>query len=122
MMSLIGASSSLGSGSTAARRVGVFITCLLDGYLLRNVAFLPIARQADQERPMDCTIRPALSDDAADISAVILRSRRSRKPMHPRPAARPLHREFTASGEEIEAPRRSRHQRGVLIRSIDAAL
>lgn len=28
------------------------------------------------EQPMDCTIRPALSDDAADISAVILRALR----------------------------------------------
>jgi hypothetical protein len=42
--------------------------------MLQNVALMPIARQA--ERAMNCTIRPARADDAADISAVIVRALR----------------------------------------------
>jgi Fe-S cluster biogenesis protein NfuA len=38
--------------------------------MLQNVALIPIARQA--ERAMNRTIRPALADDAGDISAVII--------------------------------------------------
>jgi hypothetical protein len=39
--------------------------------MLRKVALIPMTRQADQERVMDCTIRPAHSDEAADISAAV---------------------------------------------------
>src|SRR5438552_15698881 len=76
MMLLMGASSSLSSGGVPARRLGFFMACLVDEDVLRNVAFLPIVGQATRDRPMDCTIRPALADDAADISGVILRALR----------------------------------------------